>query len=48
MMGPHCVWLVIVGGTLSSDGTPVTDPNITMLIELGTYFITHTSHIKFM
>ena len=36
MMGPHCVWLVIVGGAVSYNGTPVTDPNITMLIELGT------------
>ena len=36
MMGPHCVWLVIVGGAVSSDGIYVTDPNITMLIELGT------------
>ena len=35
MMGPHCVWLVIVGGGVNYDGTPVTDPNITMLIELG-------------
>ena len=36
MMGPDCVWLAIVGGGVSSDNTYVTDPNITMLIELGT------------
>ena len=27
MMIPHCVWLVIVGGAVSSSGPYVTDPN---------------------
>ena len=36
IMGPHCVWLIVVGGVADyEDGTPVKDPNITMLIELG-------------
>ena len=35
MMGPYCVWLVIIGGLLNLDGTLVTDHNLTMLIELG-------------
>ena len=35
IMGPHCVWLIIVGGTLRYEGSVVTDPNIAMLIELG-------------
>ena len=46
-MSPDCVWLVVVGGTGSTEwedvgrgveeafGTYITDPNITMLIELG-------------
>ena len=36
MMGPYCVWLFIVGGAVGFGDTYVTDPNITMLIELGT------------
>ena len=41
LMGPYCVWLIVVGGALQYksglqfQGTDVTDPNITMLIELG-------------
>ena len=35
IMGPHCVWLIVVGGKLQFQGADVTDPNITMLIELG-------------
>ena len=47
MMSPDCVWLVVVGGGGATKwrdvgrgvkkpfGTPITDPNITMLIELG-------------
>ena len=43
-MGPHCVWLITIGGTidlrdtgdrLRYKGEDVTDPKITMLIELG-------------
>ena len=40
-MGPYCVWLVIVGGVVTyTSGTYVTEPNITMLIELGKYVFT--------
>ena len=47
MMSPDCVWLVVVGGDGATEwrdvgrgvkkpfGTRITDPNITMLIELG-------------
>ena len=47
MMSPDCVWLMVVGGGgapewkdvgkgyKQSFGTRITDPNITMLIELG-------------
>ena len=35
MMGPHCVWLVTVGNGETYNDSYVTDPNITMLIELG-------------
>ena len=47
MMSPDCVWLVVVGGGGATEwrdvgrgveepfGTYITDPNITMLIELG-------------
>ena len=47
MMSPDCVWLVVVGGSGATNwrdvgrgvkkpfGTYITDPNITMLIELG-------------
>ena len=41
-MGPHCVWLVIVGGAVNIDDTFVVNPNITMLIELGKQVIIHT------
>ena len=46
-MSPDCVWLVVVGGGGAPEltdvgrgvkeafGTPISDPNITMLIELG-------------
>ena len=41
-MSPDCVWLVVVGGGGATEwrkkkpfGRPITDPNITMLIELG-------------
>ena len=46
-MSPDCVWLVVVGGSGATEwrdvgrgvkeafGTLITDPNITMLIELG-------------
>ena len=46
-MSPDCVWLVVVGGGGATEyrdvgrgvkeafSTPITDPNITMLIELG-------------
>ena len=46
-MSPDCVWLVVVGGAGATEwrdvgrgvekafGTYITDPNITMLIELG-------------
>ena len=35
IMGPYCVWLIVVGGKLQLEGSFVTDLNITMLIELG-------------
>ena len=47
MMSPDCVWLVAVGGGGATEmrdvgrgvkepfSTPISDPNITMLIELG-------------
>ena len=47
MMSPDCVWLVVLGGGGAAEwrdvgrgveeafSTPITDPNITMLIELG-------------
>ena len=47
MMSPDCVWLVVVGGSGATEwrdvgrgvkkpfSTPIADPNITMLIELG-------------
>ena len=36
IMGPYCVWLVVIGGVVNcEDGTVVKDPNITMLVELG-------------
>ena len=46
-MSPDCVWLVVVGGARAAEWkdvgrgyeesfyAPITDPNITMLIELG-------------
>ena len=49
MTSPDCVWLVVVGGGGATElrdvgrgvkapfGIPITDPNITMLIELGNY-----------
>ena len=42
MIGPQCVWLVIVGGKVMIRGSFVTDPNITMIIELGKSVITYT------
>ena len=35
IMGPHCVWLIAVGGQVKFDEVDVKDPNITMLVELG-------------
>ena len=36
IMGPYCVWLIVVGGGVNDkDDTLVKDPNITMLVELG-------------
>ena len=47
MMSPDCVWLVVVGGAEATEvrdvgrgvkqgfSTDITDPNITMLIELS-------------
>ena len=47
MMSPDCVWLVVVGGSGATEwrdvgrgvekpfSITITDPNITMLIELG-------------
>ena len=36
IMGPHCVWLVVIGGAVNiGHSTPVKDPTITMLVELG-------------
>ena len=35
VMGPYCVWLVVVGGKLKSGGADIAYPNVTMLIELG-------------
>ena len=35
IMGPHCVWLIIVGGQVKFDEVSVEDPNTIMLIELG-------------
>lgn len=34
MKEPHRVWLIIVGGTVKF-GLPITDPNLTMITELG-------------
>ena len=33
MMGPHYIWLVVVGG--ADDNKPISHTNITMMIELG-------------
>ena len=33
-MSPHCVWIITAGGGVDKS-TPVTDPNIAMLTELG-------------
>ena len=36
IMGPHCVWLIVVGGyQYSDDRIAITHPNITTLVELG-------------
>ena len=48
MIGPHCVWLVVVGGVVKAKkrtvdgvnkwlGTSVSSPNISILIELSEY-----------
>ena len=34
-MSPHCVWIITVGGFVDDKSTPVTNPNIAMLTELG-------------
>ena len=59
MMSPDCVWLVVVGGTGANEwidvgrgvkepfSTPIADPNITMLIELGKNWKIHSYHILF-
>lgn len=35
LMGPYCVWLVVVGGRVKFGGADITDPNVMMLVELG-------------
>ena len=35
VMGPYCVWSVVVGGKLKFGGADIAYPNVTMLIELG-------------
>ena len=35
IMGPYSVWLIVIGGQIKFKEVVVTDPNITMLIELG-------------
>ena len=34
IMGSNCAWFIAVGGGITP-GTPVTDPNITTLVEIG-------------
>ena len=57
MMSPDCVWLVVVGGGGANQwkdvgrgvekpfSTLITDPNITMLIELGKNCKIYSYHI---
>ena len=45
-MGPQCVWLFVIGGRVKWEDANVTDPNITMLIELGKQVITHTPCVQ--
>ena len=45
MMGPHCVWLVTVGGY--SEGLTVSAPNVTMLTELGKQYSVITCPLSF-
>ena len=59
MMSPDCVWLVVVGGggatkwrdvgrgVKEAFSTYITDPNITMLIELGKNRKIYSYHILF-
>ena len=35
VMGPHCVWLIVIGGQVKFNEVVVTDPNLTILVELG-------------
>ena len=35
IMGSHCVWLFVIGGSVIYSGPYVTNPNITMVIELS-------------
>ena len=35
LMGPHCVWLIVVGGYVKFNEAEVNSPNVTMLVELG-------------
>ena len=44
-MGPHCVWLIVVGGHVKLNEVNVIDPNLTMLIELGKNVNKHNIHI---
>uniref|UniRef100_A0A1X7T2T1 Uncharacterized protein n=1 Tax=Amphimedon queenslandica TaxID=400682 RepID=A0A1X7T2T1_AMPQE len=38
IMSPHCVWMITAGGFVD-ESTPVTDPNIAVLTELGQFII---------
>ena len=44
-MGPHCIWLIVVGGHVKLNEVNVIDPNLTMLIELGKNVNKHNIHI---
>ena len=40
-MSPHCIWIITVGGRVDGvdTSTPVTNPNIAKLTELGQYIM---------
>ena len=35
ILGPHCIWLIVIGGHVKLNEVNVIEPNVTMLIELS-------------